>query len=208
MLITPVPFTLTEYLQSKFDHADRSDGLHVSRIYGDLDRAINRKRESGIEAADLDEFAQIGFLWERILETTLADLTYSAQPERYFRPGEISVDGILMTPDYADLDFTGDGSYEMGVEEWKVTWRSDKHAEDLERNHWKWLVQIKAYCWGLACTRARLRALYLVGNWRDRIVPTPKCWELQFTQRELRDNWEMLRGHADSKGWRKIDGGK
>jgi hypothetical protein len=202
MKITPVEFDLTSYLQDKFGHAERSEGLHLSRIYGDLDRAIQKPKSNDFTDDDLNEFAQVGFLWERVLETTLADIAFSATPERYCRIGELtSTEGVVMTPDYLDLDFRGDGSYQHGLEEWKATWRSVKNAENLERNHWKWLVQIKGYCKELGTPYARLRAVYLVGDWRSRIVPTPKMWEMEFTSRELKENWEMLMGHARRKGW-------
>lgn len=202
MELTEIQFNLADYLESKFAHPDRSSGLHLSHIYGDLNRALGKQKENGFNEEDLDEFAQIGFLWERILEHYLAELTALSDPGRFMRLGELrSAEGVVMTPDYLDLDFLGNGSCELGLEEWKVTWRSVRQAENLEQNHWKWLVQIKGYCRELGTRRARLRALYLVGNWRDRIVPTPKCWEMEFTPRELEDNWEMLMGHARRKGW-------
>lgn len=190
------------YLDSRFGHADRTEGLHVSKIYGDLDRVLNSARYKGnLTPEQLNHFAALGFLWERILETTLGDLTVDGDPARYFRPGEQSMDGVLMTPDYADFDFHGDQSCVLGLEEWKVAWKSVNALDDFEKNFWRWTVQMKAYCRVLETLFARLRMLFIVGDWRDDISPKCVVWEFEFTQLELEENWAMLTGHAKRKGW-------
>lgn len=202
MKCTEVNFDLTQYLSTRFGHPERTDGLHVSRIYGDLDRALNAGRyKNEITPDQLNNFAQVGFLWERVLESILADVTISADPLRYFRPGEQRLDGILATPDYADLDFFGDGTCQLGLEEWKANWSSCRKGDDLDKNFWRWLVQMKAYCFILGTVYARLRVVFMVGDWRDNISPTPRMWEFEFTPLELEENWAMLKGHAKRKGW-------
>lgn len=202
MKVVEVPFDLTDYLSAKFGHPDRTEGLHVSRIYGDLDRMLNAKRyATPMPESQLNAFAQIGFLWERVLETALATLTVDSDPARYFRPGEQTLDGVLATPDYADLDFFGDGTCELGLEEWKANWSSSDKGDDLEKNFWRWLVQMKAYCWILGTRYARLRVVFMVGNWRDSIAPKTRAWEFEFGHKELQDNWTMLMTHAKAKGW-------
>lgn len=196
-------FDFPAYMAERFDHPDRTEGLHVSTIYGDLDRALNPGRYAGeFTEGDLGHFGTIGFLWERMLEDCLATITAASNPARYYRPGEQLVEGLLLTPDYGDLDWFGDGSCELGLEEWKVTWKSvKKWDEPLEKNFWRWKVQMMAYCYVLGVTRARMRVLFIVGNWRDSIVPVCKVREFEFTEQELRENWAMLLGHAKRKGW-------
>lgn len=198
MKVQEINSRLTEVLQGTFGHPERSEGLHVSRIWEDLDRAIHAKR-GGIDQYDLEEYGTLGFVWERVLETTLEQLALSSG--RYMRPGEQFCDGIYLTPDYVDLDFVGDGSWIMGVEEWKVRWCSYRKGDNLEQNFWKWLVQTKAYCYVLNTNLARLRSLFIAGDWKQDITPRLRTWELIFTSRELQNNWDMLTGHAKRKGW-------
>lgn len=202
MKMRKVEFDFVSYLDQRFGHASRTEGLHVSTIYGDLDRALNAKRYAGdFKPEQLAAFGSIGFLWEKVLEEALADRTLEADPARYFRPGEQEMDGVLMTPDYADLDFHGDGSCVMGLEEWKVVWKSVNAAQDFEKNFWRFLVQMKAYCRALRTNVARIRILFLVGDWREDISPKCLVFEFEFTAREIEENWVMLTGHAKRKGW-------
>lgn len=201
MKVREIDSRVTDVLQGAFGHDERSTGLHASQIWEDLDRQLNTKNRTPLELAKLEEYGTIGFMWERVLENVLAQLTVDKNPGRYLRPGEQFCDGIYLTPDYFDTDFAGDGSALMGVEEWKVRWCSVNKGDDLEKNFWKILVQIKAYCKVLVVTRARLRILFIVGNWRDDITPKLRTWELEFTQREIDDCWSILTGHAKRKGW-------
>lgn len=203
MTVTDIDdFDMVGYLAARFGHESRSPGLHVSQVYGDLDRLLNAKRySSGISEGELSMFGSIGFVWERILEETLGDITIGSDPARYFRPGEQECDGLLLTPDYADLDFYGDGSNQLGLEEWKVNWKSVNAWNDMEKNFWRWLVQMKAYCYVLGTNSARIRVLFIVGDWRDNITPQCRVREFEFTDQELADNWHMLVQHAAAKGW-------
>ncbi len=206
MLIEEIPFTLTSHLTSQFAHAHRSSGLHVSDIWTDLDERLH-PRASTVTEDQLHEYGQIGFLWERVLESALADLAASSSPGRYLRCGEQQTltpwgETIYYTPDCIDLDFRGDGLV-MGLEEWKATWRSVRNAENLEKNHWKWLVQQKCYCRSLGIRHARLRVVYLVGDWRAQAWPQTKCWEMEFSEMEMEENWSMLMRHLQSGGGRK-----
>lgn len=204
MEVRDVEFDFVGYMSARFNHPPRTDGLHVSQIYGDLDKLINKQRyASGMAEDDLSMFGQIGFLWERVLEVALADVTIGGDPARYFRPGELLHEGLLLTPDYADLDFFGNGSLVMGLEEWKVCWKSVNAWADFEKNFWRWKVQMMAYCYALGILHARMRVLFIAGDWKGNIVPQVKMREFTFTERELTDNWQMLVRHAERKGWTK-----
>lgn len=205
MKVTDIPFDFAPYLEARFSHASRSSGLHVSKIYGDLDRTMNAKRYEGeMSEAQLNAFAQIGFLWERILEDKLSEITVGGDPARYSRIGEIVVDGVALTPDYCDWDFFGDNSCVLGLEEWKVAWKSVNAWDNfpMEKNFWRWLVQKKAYCYAMGTCYARLRAVFIVGDWKQDISPKSRMREFEFTVQELEDNWAMLMRHAKGKGWR------
>lgn len=199
MKVKEIGSGLTELLLNRFGHDTRSPGLHASQIWTDIAASIGKSSKSPLSQDKLQEFGTLGFVWERIIENTLASLYYDET--RHFRPGEQTLDGIHFTPDYVDLDFYGDESYELGVEEWKVKWCSCNKADDLERNFWVWIVQMKAYCYVLNTRLARLRALFIVGNWRDDITPKIREFEFEFSQQELIDNHRMLLNHAKRKGW-------
>jgi hypothetical protein len=203
MKVREVNTTLTAALMDRFGHPERSPGLHASQIWVDIAAQLgfHRNRKGDITETQLKEFGTLGFLWERMLEKALGDLIADSNPGRYMRPGEQCMDGVYMTPDYVDLDFHANGEYQLGLEEWKVRWCSYHKADDLEKNFWEWLVQCKTYCRVLRTRHARLRALFVVGDWRGDITPKLREWEIEFGEQEIEDNWRMLRGHARRKGW-------
>lgn len=201
MKLTEVPFDMVGYLALRFGHASRSPGLHMSTILHDIEKVLNAKRyASGITQPELEMFGSLGFLWERVLEDTLADITVTSDPARYFRPDEQKMDGVYLTPDYADLDFWGDGTCEFGLEEWKVIWKSSRSLDNFERNFWRFIVQSKSYCRALGCLLVRFRILCIVGNWQDNIAPVCRTFEIEYTPQELEENWSMLMNHAKAKG--------
>lgn len=203
MKVRESQFRITEALKTAFGHPERSEGLHASRIIRDLQEGLGIAKggDNGITQDQLEEFGTIGFLWERVLEITLARMVCDDNPGRYQRIGELHLGGIFLTPDYCDLDFYGDGSNVLGLEEWKCSWSSYRKGDDLEKHFWHWLVQIKAYCWALETRVARLRAVFIAGDWKGDITPKCRIWEFEFTERELADNWSMLVNHAKAKGW-------
>lgn len=202
MKVREVSTTLTAALQDRFGHPARTPGLHASQIWSDIMDTLNLKKKGGALNEDkLRDFGTVGFLWEKVLETTLATMVVEDNPGRYMRPGEQIYEGVLWTPDYIDLDFFGDGGYVTGLEEWKVKWCSCNKGDDLEKNFWEWLVQTKGYCKVLGLNHARIRAVFIVGDWRNDIAPRLREWELGFTDRELDENMAMLLGHARRKKW-------
>jgi hypothetical protein len=201
MKVNEIHTSVTKVLTERFGHDDRSEGLHASQIWEDISKSVLEKPRSPLAADKLAEFGTIGFIWERVLERTLAAIMVDNDIDhgRYMRPGEQCVDGIYLTPDYCDLNFNG--NWVHGVEEWKVRWCSYRKADDLEKNFWKVMVQEKAYCYALQTPYSRLRMLFLVGDWRGDITPKLREFELEFTSRELQENWSMLTNHARRKGW-------
>lgn len=192
--------TLTPLFSATSARPARSTGTHGSEIWNDLEASLAGKRDP-IEQETLRDYGAIGFLWERVLESHLARLTLDGGDGRWMCPGELELDDIFLTPDQVDLDFHGDGTMVLGLEEWKCTWRSVNKADNLERWFWKWLVQQKAYCKALDTIHSRLRGLFIVGDWAGKAYPQTRGWEFTWTQRELDDNWSMLRNHGLAKGW-------
>lgn len=152
----------------------RTAGTHVSSIINAIAVNIGR-RDNDFSRADLDAFAVLGRIFEHVLAQTIL------RPPRYVRPGELECDGIIGSPDAVDTE-------DPAVVEIKVTWKSSLRCIEDFREYW-W--QIKSYCWMLGVTRARLYVLYVCGDWRPP-VPQWRCWEVTFTDLELRENWMMM----------------
>ena len=165
----------------------RSSGLHLTDIIqGIADDTGRSKKRSDLGESELENYRAVGFCWERVLENVLSGID-----EKLWRPGEVSMDGISCTPDGVSM---GD---DLVLEEFKCTWTSSKKSVE---DRWQWWTQIKAYCHVLGLCRARLRVLYINGNWSPPI-PRVRMYEAGFTPQELDENWQMLVQFAIKQGW-------
>ena len=157
----------------------RSVGLHVSSIIRHIMVTSGLAKDSNFTDEDLEYFAVVGRLWERVLAETML-------PEpRYIRPGEIEVDGIIGSPDGIDTE-------DPAVIEIKVTWLSSNRAIE---SFFKYMLQIKSYAYMLGLTKVKLYVFYVCGNYRPP-VPQFKAWEITFTEAELRTNWHVMKENA------------
>jgi hypothetical protein len=183
MKVTTLPWDLKATDFSEDTH-NRSGGLHLGQVMDSIAEVLfpSPNKWEG-EAA-----MTVGFLWENILAATI--LKSLVDKGLLVRPGEVTVDGIAMTPDGWD-------SENRILHEYKCTWKScDKPIED----NWRYCTQIKSYCRAMATNRAHLYILYLMGNYRDIRQPVTRGYELEFSQRELDDNWNMIVKHSKKKG--------
>lgn len=174
----------------------RSPGCHVSEVIRDLENTVLKPGErrkydelSPSEQTRLTNHASVGWAWEEIIRQGLLRAGF-CPADSAVSPGELVLDGIHGTPDWLRMD-------PYRVIEFKSTWRSSGRPLD---DYWHWLVQIKAYCNLLCTATAELYVLYVNGNYRDS-GPEYKGYLLEFTPTEIRDNWDMLKNHARSKGW-------
>jgi hypothetical protein len=131
----------------------RSPGLHLSSIIRSLMTTLNLQKKAA--GWDMDVAAGVGLLWEELLTRAYGD-------SQAFRPGEIAVDGVIMTPDGLSLAQV-DGERVLVLEEYKATWRSNKNPP-YTNLAWDW--QIKSYMRAVGTLRAVMRILYIVTNWR------------------------------------------
>ena len=159
----------------------RSPGLHVSNIIYSVQKSYLKLNE--LPESDLRVRREMGFMWERVASGALSKMHIK-------HPGEISKNGIYMSPDCIDIK-------SHAVEDWKCTWKSSRR--DIEEDFWSWWCQAKAYAYGLGYNKARLNTLFINGNYRGS-GPEAKSWEATFSKQELRDNWNMLLEHAKEKG--------
>lgn len=117
-------------------------------------------------------------------------------------PGEILVDGIHMSPDGISRDWVEQlnkpypGVMITRVHEVKATYKSINTVGDMS-SQWLWLTQVKAYCKGVKTVHAKIHVLFLCGDYKYPLQPVVKEWDIQFTPKEIQDNWDMLREYKD-----------
>jgi hypothetical protein len=180
-----LPMELDPFSFSNDPH-DRSDGLHLSTVMDSLENALEPDKYKN-SFFNLSVCSTFGFVWERVLEREVVHARVDAG--FLFRPGEVSRDGIVGTPDGYDVDGI--------LEEWKCTWKSSKR--DVH-SFTRYLWQVKAYCHMLGVNQVNLRILFVVGAyWGE--GPSCVCYHLTFSKREMVQNWNMILGHARDKGW-------
>lgn len=175
----------------------RSNTLHLSTIMTDIgDRLFNTGYgDSPIQKPQ----AEFGFVWEELLSMAFAERN---RGECILRPGEVILDGITGSPD-------GINVAKWELEEYKATRKSA--SRDVAES-WYWMTQIKSYIHMINGKRGEsgggggrmcscvLRVLYINGDYKP---PSPKyvAYRLVFSQLELGENWDMIRNHAESRGW-------
>jgi len=181
----PFPLTKGEYRSDDLPHV--GEIIHMMLV----DLGVVRPSGGPPNCYQLEK----GLVWERLLSLAL--------PECADRPGELVVDGIIISPDglkYWEVVEGVDGSVleldTLVVEEYKCTARSSKlfPADEL-----RWMMQTKAYCRGVGAHHCIFRILHLNGDYRDR-NPAPKTWLVEFTQAELDENWSAILAYARGRG--------
>lgn len=205
MIVRPLPHNLT--LGQAAEGYIRSPGPHMSDLYGSLYKALDpqrydkRRKDGTPEPMDMVK-VQVGTTFEQLLEEALARVLLGERPGEFTTQhdaactGEDTCEccaGIVYSPDYLFFD-----DHETVLGEFKCTWYSMKNAPWDEKFD-KWMTQIKSYLYHLKLTKARLYVLFLNGDYKP---PAPQllAWELQFTERELWENWAMLKRHAREVG--------
>lgn len=195
---------------------ERSPGQHVSDVIRDLalrGKILNKK------FADNDtmsaERVELGIAWEERLA--------KHHPEICFHPGEVSVDDIAMTIDGASFlgadrsVFHPTGTdiskppgcnikdWDHALHEFKLTWKSSRRDLTAE---WMWLTQQKSYLKGMSVASGTpwrtsfLHVFWVNGNYSRQDEdpesgPTYAIWGMQFSDLEIRENWDMIRAHRD-----------
>jgi hypothetical protein len=112
-------------------------------------------------------------------------------------PGQMCVDGVFMTPDGESVD-TWHGKSVLVIHEVKATYKSTNTVANLEKE-WMWLTQIKCYCKGAKTRYGKLHVLFLCGNYQFPIRPIAKVWNVEFSQKEIDDNWSLMVDYRDQR---------
>lgn len=210
MQITPIEHGLV--LAAPTEGYIRTPGLHISDLYGELYRGIDPQRFGGEGGPDTLKM-EIGTAFEEALEPAIRKRIIHAE-----RPGEYvtqhAVDcvhravvvavgdapcpcgaGVIYSPDH----FLFNGVFRLG--EFKLTWMSiGKGIHDKRFDKWK--TQMKVYCYHLGTPYARLYALFVNGDWSFKFRSGPQllAWDIEFSQKEMREEWNTLLRLAQKKG--------
>lgn len=171
--------------------ANRGAGIHASDIYGDYFNKKRKKKNDDFEMTpeQLDLLYTIGLAWEQYLEKRLIQ-----EGVLCARPGELESDeGIKYSPDLLIVN----GHDRLG--EIKATYMSSRDCIPGNEKFEKYLGQIKLYCYWTGIPRCRFYVLYLHGNWKRgpgmKLIDF-KAWDIEFTARELKDNYKLMMQHA------------
>lgn len=178
----------------------RAVGVHVSSIIRCI--AIEMGLLQGDDAEDLtladsreitDPVAimrmSIGLAWEEWYIKQILSLEGVAD-----HPPSMVLDGIHMSPDGESVL----PCMNLCIHEVKATYKSTRTVGDLSKQ-WMWLTQMKAYCKGAKTHYAKMHTLFLCGDYKFPIQPQIRTWELDFTSKEIDDNWDLLREYRDFK---------
>lgn len=168
----------------------------MSTIYNDMyqDLEPTRYKHNAPDPLRLEA----GLAFESFLEEALkARFSESGSG----RPGEmISEEGILFNPDLIIFN----GSVRVG--EIKLTWMSSREMPREPANCFppkfdKHLCQILSYCHCLETPDARLIGFFVNGRYEHYKSGNPEllAWDLQFTKREMDENWASIINHAKHK---------
>lgn len=134
----------------------------------------------------------IGLAWE---EHYIANQL----PNVIDHPGEISCDGIHMTPDGEEIGVVLVGARYKALEIVHEVKATSKCADINLDEQWLWMAQIKGYCKGKGTRHAMLHALFLAGYHVKPYGPVLRRWLLEFTQQEIDENWELVTSYVDNR---------
>ena len=213
MRIDPIEHDLV--LSAPTEGYVRTSGLHLSDIYNDLYKSLNPARydkrdKDGQPLPFSSLHAEIGTAFEEVLEPAIrARIVGAERPGEYVSqhttecasagtfvtPGDPVCHcgaGVIFTPDH----FLFNGLFRVG--ELKLTWMSCRYPL-TDKRFAKWLTQIRAYCYHLQTRYARLYVLFINGDYSS-YSPLLKAWDIEFTDKELLEEWRMLLHHARRKG--------
>jgi hypothetical protein len=194
MIITPTPAKMFLPRSS----VARSEGIHVSGLIRSIAAIMGILKPEWVDdpdyIGDIREITDpaavlricIGLAWEEWYISNI--LTRDGVADH---PGEMCVDGVHMTPD-------GISTSPLTIHEVKASYKSINTTADFSKQ-WMWLTQLKCYCKGARTLYGRFHVLHICGNYKFPLSPELKCWDIEFTKKEIDTNWELMREYRDYK---------
>lgn len=165
----------------------RTPGLHMSEIYNSLYSKLDPKRYGNKTGGPDSLKMEVGTAFEEVLEEAISRRLLGD------RPGEFRTkEGIIYTPDH----FLYNGITRLS--EFKVTWMSNRYGI-LDPRFDKWFTQMKVYGHHLDMPQQRLYALFVNGDYTIH-QPQLRAWDIEWTRKEMSEEWNMLLRHARREG--------
>jgi len=163
----------------------RTSGIHLSGIISHIARLtgrLDRDDESTGFSLETKLMMALGLAWEDWLAHQLPHVDY------HF--GELSLDGIICSPD--GVDCATDTLYEF-----KTTRKSSFKTLECYDKQWMWISQNQGYCKMLGWTKVRQIIYFINGDYRP---PTPQLITLaiDYTQAEIDANWQLMLKYRDA----------
>lgn len=161
----------------------------MSQIYGSLYQGLEPKRFKGGSTPNPLLLA-LGTAWEKHLEFLVGNAGIEV-----LRPGElVTPEGIAYSPDGIIED-------EYRLVEYKLSSMGTKDLPTRSTSSFpskfdKYTCQMMSYCYHLETPRARL---YFASTYKPH-DPVMLVYDIEFTPRELRDNWAAMVNHAHHTG--------
>lgn len=194
MIVTPLKVHFSDLgIGSSF--GDRAPGLHLSDVYNALFKKLEPNRYTGgpLQPARLE----LGLALESMIEEGIKRRLKAERPGEF----ETEMRGVplFFNPDL--LIYNG----VMRVGEIKYTSMSSKGSPEDEGGVFdpkfdKYFVQLMGYCYALHTQHGRLYAMFANGDYSRPFVPQFRVWDVDFSQNELEENWEMLANFAEEEG--------
>ena len=185
MIFRPIDLGLADVIAKST--APRTPGLHMSDLYNRLYAGLEPKRYGGEGPPNPLKLA-LGLAWESHLERCFIAAGLSVE-----RPGEFTTDeGVIFSPDLLMVN----GHDRMG--EIKLSWMSMRSPDDPKFG--KWITQMKVYGHHLQMPRQVLIPLFVNGDYKQTRDPVMPAWEIEFSAREMREEWELLKQVGRQEG--------
>lgn len=175
----------------------RSEGVHLSGII----RCI--AQEQGILTKDDDEVLSLRDVRDIVDPIAVLRISIGLAWEQYYISQVLPAEGVIDHPDEVLLDdiyMSADGMSYNGkaavIHEAKATYKSTKTVGDLSKQ-WMWRAQMMGYCKGWNTRFARLHVLFLCNDYQWPMVPSLQVWDIEFTQQELDENWDLMTSYKE-----------
>jgi hypothetical protein len=180
------PIDLEELHQ--VDSQSRSEGLHLSTIIKDILVRRDSKTYGKEVTTQVRALWELGFVGEELMGRAMAHRYHTnfGDCAWLLYQYEIELDSILMTLDLFN-------ALKEIVNEFKATKMTMREFQ----LPWHWLVQNKSYCHGVETCHSRFDVMFINGAYDlGKLGPVVfKAWEVEYSSRELRDNWLMVLNH-------------
>ena len=186
-LLSRCPIALPVSGKGKVQVAGRASGMHLSGVlrYIAVTTGLLKIAEE-IDEELLPLRLALGHAWE--------EFAVSLYPEIDWQPGEITQEGISMNCDgIAWVESEGANR----LDEFKLTWKRAKSAEEIVREQWYWLQQGRGYCWGYESRLVRWHVCFVNGEYKGG-GPIYRRYLIRFTDQEIESTRKMILKHKDA----------